>query len=77
MHSKGMGPLGVFFMFGVFYIVWFAGLGGFVGTIGYEVVTGYGMTGVMAFFFDNLNLWIFILSLVGLVGYGLFGVSQQ
>lgn len=68
--------VGVLILFAIFYIIWFAGLGAVIGQMGTASVEAYGHTGLLAFFLENLNIFIFIGSVLGLVGVVYWGGGQ-
>ena len=56
----------------VFILVWFAALGGYINTVGEVAVENGGMSGLEAFFYENLNVVIFIIMTISIVAYGVF-----
>lgn len=74
--KKGIGPIGAIMLFIVFVVMWFMWLGGFVATIGANVVAENGLTGIEAFAFENLNLCIMVFMVLGMMGWMYFGGSQ-
>ena len=56
----------------VFILVWFAALGGYINTVGEAAVESGGMSGLEAFFYENLNVVIFIIMTISIVAYGVF-----
>ena len=74
MNKKGMvGPVGAIFLFIFFLIIWFVWLGSWVNTVGQMAITEGGATGVEAFFYANLNVFIFIAMILGVMGFIYFG----
>jgi hypothetical protein len=67
MNLKAQGYLAGLLGFGVFIIVWVAGLGTFIGETGRWLAIG--QTGLLAFFLSYLNLWVFIGCCLGLLLY--------
>ena len=57
----------------VFLVNWFIWLGAWVSEVGAIVVTTNSLTGVEAFFFNNLNFVILICMLLGMLGWMYFG----
>lgn len=64
-----VGPIGTILLFIVFIGIWFAGLGKWIGQVGDAAAAANNYVGIEAFFFSNLNLWIFIAVVLGLAGY--------
>lgn len=75
-NKKALGPIGAIMLFGVFLIIWFVWLGGWVAQMGHLAVTENNLTGVEAFFFDNLNLVIMVFMTLGMLAWSYFGGSQ-
>ena len=72
-NKKAVGPIGAIMLFLVFLVMWFVWLGAWVNTVGAMVVTTNGLTGIEAFFFENLNFVIFICMLLGMLGWMYWG----
>lgn len=78
MVRKGqVGIIGVVFLFVVFMILWFMWLGGMVAAVGHQVVVDNDIVGLEAFFFENLNLWIMIAAVLGMLAFVYFGGGRQ
>ena len=75
-NKKAVGIIGAIMLFMVFVVIWFVWLGGWVGEIGQSVVAENGLTGVEAFFFENLNLVIMLCMILGMIGWAYFGGQQ-
>jgi hypothetical protein len=73
MKKAQVGIIGVIFLVVVFVIVWFLWLGGVVSDFGQLAIETGGLTGAEAFFFANLNLWIFIALILGLMAFVMLG----
>ena len=71
-----MGPVGAVFSFLVFVIIWFVWLGGWVATLGKQIVTDNNLVGIWAFLCYNLNFVILLSLILGIVGYSFFGGNQ-
>ena len=77
MNRKAQsGIIGTFVLFIIFLIIWLVWLGGWVGGVGKLAVTSGNLTGIEAFFFTNLNFFIFIGALLGLLGFVYFSSGQ-
>ena len=72
-----VGIIGVVFLFVVFLILWFVWLGGYVAEMGHSVVVSYGITGIEAFFFENLNIFIMIAAALGVLAFMYFGGGRE
>jgi len=58
----------------IFLIVWFAALGKWIKEIGLLMSGSH--TGLLAFFFANMNLFVFIAVTLGILFYASFGGNQ-
>lgn len=74
--KKAVGPIGAIMLFMVFVVIWFVWLGGWVASVGQIVVAENGLTGVEAFFFENLNLVIMLFMILGMLAWTYFGGEQ-
>lgn len=63
-------------LFLVFVVMWFVFLGKFVADVGLNIVQEQGLTGVEAFFYSNLNMVIFVIMILGIMGFMYFGANQ-
>lgn len=72
MNRKGVGPIGAVMLFGVFLILWFVFLASWVNTVGQDAVSANNLTGIEAFFFSNLNFFIMVCMLLGMMGWMYF-----
>jgi len=75
-NKKGVGILGAIMLFMMFVVIWFVWLGGWVGQMGANAVAENGLIGVEAFFFENLNLVIMLVMILGMIGWSYFGGQQ-
>jgi len=71
--KKAIGPIGAIMLFAMFVIIWFIFLGGWVAQVGATAVAENGLTGVEAFFFENLNLVIMVFMVLGMLAWTYFG----
>ena len=67
-----VGTVGIIFLFIMFNIIWFTWLGGWVNEQGLYTVTANNLTGFEAFFYSNLNLFILICEMLGMIGFVYF-----
>lgn len=67
--KKGVGPIGAIFLFIVFLILWFVFLAGFVNEMAQNAVVTNDLTGIEAFFLNNLNFVILIFMILGMLGW--------
>ena len=77
MNKKAqMGPVGAILLFAIFMVNWFIWLGSWVNTVGNMMVVNNSLTGVEAFFLTNLNFFVFIGIVLGMLGFMYFSSSQ-
>jgi hypothetical protein len=69
VDKKADGPLNTIILVLVFVLMWFLWLGGFVAEMGQNAVEGQGLTGVEAWGYSNVNLFILIGLLLGTMAY--------
>jgi len=73
MNKKAQaGIIGTIVLFFIFLIVWFVFLGGWVSSVGTMVVETNNLVGLEAFLFTNLNFFIFIIMILGVIGFMYF-----
>ena len=77
MNKKGVGIIGAIMLFIVFLIMYFVWLGKFLGEIGNALIVENGITGIEAFFLANLNLTVFVIMILGMMGFAYFGGGNQ
>lgn len=75
-NKKGAGPIGSIILFIMFVVMYFMFIGGWVSGVGQRVVIDNKMVGVEAFFYLNLNLWIILIMLLGMIAWSYFGGQQ-
>lgn len=76
MNNKAqVGIVGVILLFLVFFIIWLAVLAPWITEMGQLSIQNGQLSGVEAFFVANLNLFIFIAAILGLMGWMYFGGS--
>lgn len=76
MNNKGQSIITLIFMYIVFMIGYIMVFAGMIAEWGQVAVTQNNLTGFEAFFYLNLNLFIFVISLIAVVAYGYFGGGQ-
>lgn len=70
MNKKAQeGPIAFIFLLFAFIIFWFVWLGKFLVDMGQLAIINGNMTGIEAFFYANLNLWVFIALILGMLGF--------
>ena len=74
--AEGGGPVAIIFLVIVFIINWAIWLGKWLGQVGEMNIVDNKLTGAEAFFFANLNLWVFIALILGLMAYLYFGGGE-
>lgn len=75
MYKKAQGGEGpIAFIFGVlvFLFLWFIWIGRWIAEAGQNAITNAGMTGMEAFFYANLNVWVLIGLILGIMGFMYF-----
>ena len=72
MNKKAVGPIGAILLFMVFLAMWFIWLGAWINTVGDGAIAA-GATGIEAFFYANLNFFVFICMILGVMGWIYFG----
>ena len=65
--------IGFIIMVGIFVAFWFIWLGGWLSEVGQRAIIDGSLTGIEAFLYANLNLWVFIGLVLGIMGYMYFG----
>lgn len=68
-----VGPIGAIMLFCVFLIVYFVWGASWLSTVGTLAITQGSMTGFEAFFYANLNLWVILGMVLGMLGWAYFG----
>lgn len=63
------GPLAVIILVMIFILNWFLWLGNFVSNVGWDMIHTNGLTGIEAFGYANLNLFILIALFLGTMAY--------
>ena len=70
MNKKAQqGPIGFIFLVLIFIILWFVWIGGWLSDVGTTALEVDGLTGFEAFFYANLNLWVFLGLVLGTIGF--------
>jgi len=78
MNKKAqVGPIGAIMLFMVFLVIYFIWGASWVSQVGADAVVSANLTGLEAFFFENLNLTIIICMLLGMMGWMYFGGGNQ
>jgi len=70
------GPIAFIILICFFVALWFMGIGEFVSWSASFSILQSGWTGVEAFLIGNLNVWIFVFSILGIMGFMYFGSRQ-
>lgn len=74
--AEGTGPVAVIFLVIVFIINWALWLGKWLNQVGEMNIVDNNLVGVEAFFFGNLNLFVFIALILGIMAYLYFGGGE-
>lgn len=70
------GPLAIVILVMMFVVNWFLWLGNFVSTVGWDTIVTNDLTGIEAFGFASINLFIFIALMLGTMAYLYFRGSE-
>lgn len=76
MRRAQVGPISLLIMDAFFIFFWAVWLGGWIGSIASETIARYNITGLEAFLWANINLWIFLGLLLGNIIYFAVGSSN-
>ncbi len=76
MNKKATGPIGAIILFMFFLVFYFVWLSSWLSDVGDYYITQTGAVGFEAFFYANLNTWVFIIMILGCLGWGYFGGQQ-
>lgn len=71
-----VGPVGAIILFCFFLLNYFVWLSAFLSEAGTNYITVTGATGLEAFFYANLNLWVMLCMILGCLGWAYFGGQQ-
>lgn len=69
MRKAQVGVIGVIFLLLMFIVIWLVWLGSWVSEVGAQAVIENNLSGVEAFFFENLNLVILFGLILGIMAY--------
>lgn len=73
MNKKAYaGPVAFIFVAFVFILIWFVWIGGWLSDVGGRAIIDGQLTGIEAFFYANLNLWVLLGFILGIIGYMYF-----
>lgn len=72
MNKKGVGIVGIIFLFIIFIILFFAGIGKFTNEIGHSAVQENNITGAEAYLLDNFAFIIIICMFLGMLAFMYF-----
>lgn len=77
MNKKAnVGIIGAVLLFLIFIVNWFIWLGAWLGNVGASAVTTGNLTGVEAFFMNNLNFIVLVCMFLGMLGWIYFGGGE-
>lgn len=63
------GPIGFIFLVLVFVILWFIWIGSWINDVGEQAIIDGSLTGVEAFFYANLNVFVLLGLILGILGF--------
>lgn len=70
MNKKAQGgPIAFAFLMLVFLFMWFMWIGSWIKDVGQQAIIDGSLTGVEAFFYANLNVWVWLGLILGGIGY--------
>lgn len=72
MKKGQAGPIAFIFLVLVFMILWFVWIGKWLNDVGQQAIIDGSLTGIEAFFYANLNLWILVGLILGVIGFTYF-----
>ena len=74
MNKKAQaGPIGFVFLLLVFILMWFMWIGEWIASVGQQAIIDGSLTGLEAFFYANLNVWVLLGLTLGTMGYMYYG----
>ena len=74
MNKKAQaGPIGFVFLLLVFILMWFMWIGSWIADVGQQAIIDGSLTGLEAFFYANLNVWVWLGLILGTMGYMYYG----
>lgn len=77
MNKKAQtGIIAGIILFIMFLVMWFVWLGDFVAEWGHNAVVDNGLSGLDVFLFDNINFFMLIGSLLGIIAFVYLGGRQ-
>lgn len=68
MNAKGQSAIDMIMIYIFFIILWFAWLGQWFATIGEMAMATGNFTGLEAFFYSHLNLVVFVVFTIAIIG---------
>jgi hypothetical protein len=72
-NKKALGPVAIIIMVVMFMVMWFLWAGKWVAEAGQTAVTSNSLTGVEAFLYSNINLFVLIALFLGIIAWSYFG----
>ena len=70
-YKKGQeGPIALVLLMVIFLVMWFIWLGPFVADVGRRAVIDNNLSGVEAFFYNNINVFIILAIIMAIIGWG-------
>ena len=73
MNKSGRSVIGFFFGIVAFVFLWIIWLAKYLSIIGQNLIASYGATGLEAWTYANLNLFVLIGLIILIIGGGFFG----
>jgi di/tricarboxylate transporter len=73
MNKKAFSKISIIFWSITFIILWAVFIAGQLATWGHAAVINGSLTGIEAFFFENLNLLVAVIFLIFILAIGLYG----
>lgn len=71
--KRAVGPIGAIMLFCVFLIIYLVWGASWLSEVGTVAIAQGSMVGFEAFFYANLNLWVILCMILGMIGWAYFG----
>lgn len=75
-NKRAVGPVGAIILFMFFLVFYFVWLANFLSVAGANYIAVNNATGLEAFFYSNLNVWVVLCMILGMLAWNYFGGQQ-